>query len=58
MPNKTNEYYYLDIDLATKVIVDWGKTNTANLTGTTDDPKVFRLFLTKGQFNKFNRHFI
>lgn len=58
MPNKTNEYYYIDIDLTTKAVVDWGETNMANLTGETDDPKVFRLFLTKGQFNKLKSHLV
>lgn len=55
MPNTLNKYYYLDIDLTAKKVVNWGETNTANLTGKTDDPNVFRLFLTKGQFNKLNR---
>jgi len=58
MPNKTNEYYYIDIDLTTKVVVGWGETNTANLTGKTDNPNIFRLFLTKGQFNKLKRRLI
>ncbi len=56
MPNKTNQYYFIDINLTTQAIVDWGKTNTANLTGETDDSNVFRLFLTKGQFNKLKNH--
>ena len=55
MPNKNNEYYYIDIDLANMTIVDWGETNTATHTGDTDDPNVHRLFLTKGQFNKLKK---
>ena len=57
MPNKKNEYYYIDVNLITMKIVDWGESNTANHTGKTDDPDVHRVFLPKGQFNKFARHF-
>lgn len=57
MPNKTNEYY-LDIDLTSMAVVDWGEANTANHTGDTDNPNVHRIFLTKGQFNKLKRKLI
>ena len=56
MPNKNNEYYFIDINLVTMKVVDWGETNTATLTGETDDPDVHRVFLTKGQFNKLKKH--
>jgi hypothetical protein len=56
MPNKSNEYYYIDIDLTSMCIVAWGETNTASLTGETEDPAVHRVFLTKGQFNKLKEH--
>lgn len=52
MPNKNKEYYYIDIDVTKKAVVEWGESNTANLTGETSDLNIFRLFLTKGQFNK------
>ena len=58
MPNKNNEYYFIDIDLSNMKVVDWGETNTATLTGETNDPNVHRVFLTKGQFNKLKRHLI
>lgn len=55
MANKNNEYYYIDIDLTDMKIVGFGKTDTATLTGNTDDPNIHRMFLTKGQYNKFKR---
>lgn len=55
MGNKNNEYYYLDIELTTMMVVEWGEIDTANLTGNTSDPNVHRVYLTKGQFNKFKR---
>ena len=50
------DYYYIDIDLKTLTIVDWGTTSRATHTGKTDDPQVHRIFLTKGQFNKLRPH--
>ncbi len=55
MPNKRNEYYYMDLNLKTMKVVDWGEANTATHTGDTDDPNVHRIFLPKGQFNKLKR---
>ena len=55
MPNKNNEYFYVDIDLTDMKVVDWGESNTANHTGETGDPNVHRVFLTKGQFNKLKK---
>lgn len=52
---RDSRYYYVDIDLATMAVVDWGETNTANHTGETDNPNVHRIFLTKGQFNKLKQ---
>lgn len=34
-------------------IIKWGEADTASHTGETSNPNVFRIFLTKGQFNKF-----
>ena len=47
-------YYSLDIDLVGKKIVDYRETDTATLTGDTDNPNIHRIFLTKGQYNKLN----
>lgn len=55
MPNKDDKYYYVDIDVVEMTVVDWGETDTANLTGETPDPDVHRVFLTKGQFNKLKQ---
>jgi len=52
----SKEYYYIDICLRTKVIVDWGVTPNATHTGETEDANIYRVFLTKGQFNKLTRH--
>jgi len=46
------EYYYLDIDLNDMKVIDFGKSETATLTGDTNKPNVHRIFLTKGQYNK------
>lgn len=56
MPNKANLYYFIDVDIRDMKIVDWGEAPTANLTGETDDPNIHRIFLTKGQINKFKRY--
>jgi hypothetical protein len=50
------EYYYIDINLQTMIIVAWGATPNATHTGETEDPVVYRVFLTKGQFNKLVKH--
>ena len=52
MPNKNNEYYYIDLHLPTMTITNWGERNTATHTGNTSDLKTHRVFLAKGQFNK------
>lgn len=52
MPNKKNEYYYIDLNVTTMQIVNWGISNTATLTGETSDKDVHRIFLTEGQYNK------
>lgn len=36
-------------------IVKWGISNTATLTGETDDKDVHRIFLTKGQYSKLEK---
>ena len=36
MPNKENEYYYIDINVKTMKIVTYGISNTAALTGDTE----------------------
>lgn len=45
-------YYYLDVELPTLAIISLGESDTATLTGDTENPTVHRVFLTKGQFNK------
>ncbi len=46
------EYYYIDLNIVTKVMIRWGIADTANLTGDTQDKNVHRVFLTRGQYNK------
>ena len=48
-------YYFIDVNVSTMKVVDWGITPHATLTGETDDKNVHRIFLTKGQYNKFVR---
>lgn len=45
-------YYFIDINLNSMIIINWGITPNATLTGNTDDLNVHRVFLTKGQYNK------
>lgn len=49
---KTKTYYYIDLDINTMKIINWGTSDTATLTGETKDKNVHRIFLTKGQYNK------
>lgn len=56
MQNKTKEYYYIDIDLDSLKLSDWGISSTANHTGKTEDPNIHRIFLPKGQYNKLIKH--
>lgn len=53
---KDKEYYFIDIDLRDMRVVEWGVSSTASLTGSTGDPIIHRIYLPKGQFNKFVRH--
>lgn len=50
------EYYYIDLNLVSMTIIDWGTTPDATHTGKTEDPNVHRIFLTKGQFSKLAKH--
>lgn len=55
MSKKDSEYYYIDIDITNMKIINWGVSATANLTGDTEIANVHRVFLTRGQFNKFEK---
>ena len=48
-----NKYYFVEVDLTNMTIIDWGITTEATLTGNTSKPNIHRVFLTKGQYNKF-----
>ena len=52
MGNTEKNYYFIDINLITMKICEWGVSQTATLTGDTDNPDIHRIFLTKGQYNK------
>ena len=54
--NKNNEYYFIDLNVITMKIVNWGVSNTATLTGEIGDKDIHRIFLTKGQYNKVVKH--
>lgn len=54
--HQPKNYYFIDIDLRTMKLVGWGETRHATHTGATDDPRVHRVFLTEGQFNKLRKH--
>jgi len=50
--NKSSEYFYIDINIKSHKLVAWGKSDTASLTGETNNKEVHRIFLTQGQYNK------
>jgi len=54
--NKDREYFFIDINIVTMKIVNWGISDTATLTGDTDNKDVHRIFLTKGQYNKLKKY--
>ncbi len=54
--NKEKQYYYIDLNKTTLKIVNWGISNTATLTGETQDKNIHRIFLTKGQYNKIKEY--
>ena len=56
MRKEVREYYFLDINIPAKEIVGWGISQTATLTGETEDEDVHRIFLTKGQYNKLIKY--
>jgi len=51
------EYFFIDLNVVDMKIVNWGISNTATLTGETEDKDVHRIFLTKGQYNKLVGYF-
>lgn len=55
--NKNHEYFYIDINIKSMKLVAWGKSDTATLTGETDNKAIHRIFLTEGQYNKFIKLF-
>lgn len=52
MVDKERTYYFIDINLKTASMCNWGETQTATHTGETEDPEIHRIFLPKGQYNK------
>ncbi len=52
------EYYFIDVNLLDMKIVAWGTTPNATLSGNTSDPKIHRVFLTKGQYNKLEKKLV
>jgi hypothetical protein len=49
------KYFYIDVNVKTMKIIKTGISINATHTGQTGDPKVHRLFLTLGQYNKFKK---
>lgn len=45
-------YYYIDLNLKTRKLLEIGTAPHASHTGDASDKNVHRVFLTKGQFNK------
>lgn len=53
--NKKKEYYFIDLNIKTMKVVNYGVSNTATLTGDTENKDVHRIFLTEGQYNKLEK---
>ncbi len=49
---KARIYYFIDISLQTKQILNYGETNSASHHGNTEDASVHRMCVPKGQYNK------
>lgn len=56
MKVKDKEYFFIDFNIINLKIVNWGISNTATLTGDTEDKNIHRIFLTKGQYNKLKEY--
>lgn len=54
--NKDREYFFIDLNVVSMKIINWGISDTATLTGNTEDKDVHRIFLTKGQYNKLEKY--
>lgn len=52
MRKANKKYFYIDLNVETMKIVNWGISSTATLTGETNDIDIYRIFLTQGQYNK------
>ena len=53
-PIDTDTRFYLDIDVATRKIISWDYRQRQALNkGRSPSPDIHRLFLTRGQYNKF-----
>lgn len=50
------KYFFIDLNITTLKIVNWGISDTATLTGDTEDPNIHRIFLTEGQYNKLLKY--
>jgi hypothetical protein len=50
---KPSKYFFVDLNVSNMTVVKWGISDTATLSGDTDDSSVHRIFLTEGQYNKF-----
>ena len=50
---KPTEYFFIDLKISNMNVVNRGVSDTATLTGDTEDPNIHRIFLTEGQYNKF-----
>ena len=53
MRKKYRDYYYIDVDLNEMRIVDWNVVPRSAVVVQPSDSGVYRIFLSKGQFNKF-----
>ena len=56
--NKKKQYFFLDLNIKNMKIVKYGVSNTATLTGDTEDKNVHRIFLTEGQYNKLVKYLV
>lgn len=55
MGDSEKTYYFIDMNITTMMICEWGVSQTATHTGDTENPDIHRIFLPKGQYNKLVR---
>ncbi len=49
--------YFIDLDLTTRKILNWGYDQRDNLVQKLENPSHQRVFISKGQYNKLEKRY-